>query len=187
MVHDLISNRRSVYAFSTRQIEPDKINALFEAAQLAPSSMNIQPWRFIYATQDNKEEFQLLFDCLAESNQRWVQNAFMLVLSVTEESYIYKNNNQINKYAWHDTGTAMGMLMVQAESLGLVTHPMGGFDHEKARKNLDLREPYVPAAMIAIGYPCNIEELPDDLKRRQLSARNRKPLAEVVFKGKFGL
>jgi nitroreductase len=187
MINDLISKRRSVFAFSTKPIEQEKINAIFEAAQLAPSSMNVQPWRYVYATQDNKEEFKVLFDCLAETNQRWAQNAYMLVLSVTELSYVHNNKEHVNKYAWHDVGAAMGMLMVQAASLGLVCHPMGGFDAEKARKDLKIQELFAPVAMIAIGYPGNIEELPEDLKIRQQTPRNRKPLSEVVFKGKFGL
>jgi nitroreductase len=185
MIIDLILNRRSTVAFSSKPIEQEKIKDLFEAARLAPSSSNIQPWRFIYATQDDKEQFQLLFDCLAPGNQRWVKNAYMLVLSVTEESYKYKDVYQSNKYAWHDVGTSMGMLMVEAVYQGLVTHAMGGFNHEQARLKLDIPELFSPVAMIAVGYPGTTDGLSEDLIQREKSERKRKSFDEVVFRGKF--
>jgi nitroreductase len=183
MILDPIKTRRSVLAFSTKPIEEGIVRTLFEAAQLAPSSNNNQPWRFIYATQDNPEEFKTLFDCLVEGNQRYVKNAYMLVLTVAEMISSYKNTP--NKYAWHDTGMASILFMIQAQSLGLHTHPMGGYDAGKATAVLHIPEPFQPVAMIAVGYPGQIQDLPEDLQKRQLSPRNRKPLQEVLFKGKF--
>jgi len=185
MIIDMILNRRSTVAFSSKPIEQEKITDLFEAARLAPSSSNIQPWRFIYATQEDKEQFQVLFDCLAPGNQRWAKNAYMLVLSVAEQSYEYKDVYQSNKYAFHDVGISMGMLMVEAAYLGLVTHPMGGYDPEKARKDLDIPEMFTPVAMIAVGYPGTTDDLPEDLIKREKSERKRKSLDEIVFRGKF--
>ncbi len=185
MIIDLILHRRSTVAFSTKPIEQEKITELFEAAQLSTSSSNLQPWRYIYATQDDQQQFQLLFECLVPGNQRWVKNAYMLVLSVAEESYKYEDAYRSNKYAWHDVGTSMGMLMVEAAFLGLVTHPMGGYDAEKARTNLDIPEMFAPVAMIAVGYPGTTDGLSDDLVKREKSERKRKPLDEMLFRGKF--
>lgn len=184
MILDPIITRRSAVAFSRRPVEKEKLTAIFEAAQLAPSSNNTQPWRFIYASQENPEEFKALFDCLMEGNQRWVKNASVLVLTIAETISSYKNLP--NKYAWHDTGMASVLLMVQAQALGLHSHPMGGFDAEKARIDLRIPEPYQPVAMIALGYPGSINDLPEDLQKREASPRNRKPSEEMVFRGKFG-
>jgi len=184
MILQSIIDRRSVMAFSNRPIEEEKITAIFQAAQLAPSSNNNQPWRFIYATQENPDEFKRLFDCLMEGNQRWVKNAGMLVLTIAETVSSYKNLP--NKYAWHDTGLATSLLMIQAQVLGLRSHPMGGFFPEKAKAGFAIPDPYEPVAMIALGYPGNVDELPDDLKSRETSPRNRKPLEAAVFRGKFG-
>lgn len=184
MILDAIKARRSVLAFSNRPVEEDKLRILFEAAHLAPSSSNNQPWRFIYATKENPEAYQLLFDCLMEGNQRWVKHAPVLILTVAETISSYKNTP--NKYAWHDTGMASMLLMLQAQVLGLNTHPMGGFYADKAKEYLQIPEPYEPVAMIALGYHGIIEELPDDLQKRENAARQRKPLDEIVFKGKFG-
>jgi nitroreductase len=185
MITDLILKRRATIAFSPKPIEEEKITALFKAAQMAPSSSNIQPWRFIYATQDDKEQFQSIFDCLYPGNQRWAKNAFMLILSVAEMSYRYEDKDLSNKYAWHDTGTSMGMLMIEAIHLGLVTHAMGGYDAEKAQQILNIPKPFSPVAMIAVGYPGTTDGLPEDLVKREKSERKRKPLNEIVLKGKF--
>lgn len=184
MILDSIKARRSSLAFSSRTVEEDKLQTLFEAALLAPSSSNNQPWRFVYATKDNPEEYSLLFDCLMEGNQRWVKHAPVLILTIAETISSYKNLP--NKYAWHDTGLASMLLMLQAQVLGLRTHPMGGFYPEKAIEYLNIPEPYQPVAMIALGYSGKIDDLPEDLKKRENAARHRKPLDEIVFKGNFG-
>jgi nitroreductase len=184
MLLNSIADRRSVLAFSNKPVEEEKLKTLFGAAQLAPSSSNNQPWRFIYATREKPEEFDRLFNCLMEGNQRWVTNASVLIVTVAETISSYKNLP--NKYAWHDTGMASVLLMVQAQALGLWSHPMGGFDPEKAKIDLGIPEPFEPVAMIALGYPGNADDLPDDLRKRQQSPRNRKPLDEVVFRGRFG-
>jgi len=185
MITDLIANRRSTVAFSNKPIEQEKILALFKSAILAPSSSNLQPWRFIYATQEDKEAFQRMFDCLTPGNQRWVKNSYMLVLSVTEEKYKVEDVIRSNKYAWHDVGISTGMLMVEASYLGLVTHPMGGFDAAKARQSLNIPEEFSPVAMIAVGYPGTTDGLSEDLVIREKSERRRKPLNENIFWGKF--
>jgi len=183
MIIEPIINRRSVVAFSSQPIENNILEEVFRAAMLAPSSNNTQPWRFIYATQENPEEFNLLFSCLAEGNQRWVKDAPVLILSVAETISSYKN--QPNRYAWHDIGLATAMLLTQAQAMGLNTHVMGGFDAAKAQKLLEIPEPYQPVAMIVLGYHGNPDDLPDDLKKRELSPRNRKSDQEVIFKSKF--
>jgi nitroreductase len=181
----LISERRSIVSFSEKLVEPDKITLLFEAARWAPSSSNIQPWRFIYATRDNAQDFEILFNCLAEGNQKWVKHVPLLVLSVAETISSYKNLH--NRFSLHDVGLATSMLMIQARALDLYTHPMGGFDAEKAKKNLDIPYPYEPVAMIAIGYKSEKKYLPEEIMKRDTQPRIRKPLSEIVFRGKFKL
>ena len=85
-----IMNRRSGYAFADKEIEPEKVEALFEAAHWAPSSRNIQPWRYIYALH-NDPEFQLLLNLLFEGNQRWAKNAGILILSLAQTEYRFQD------------------------------------------------------------------------------------------------
>lgn len=182
MVIEAMQTRKSVFAFSDKVIEDEKIKSLFEAAQLAASSMNVQPWRFIFAKHE-EPEFQLILNTLAEGNQKWAKNASLLVLSIAQVEYTFNNTVYKNSYAWHDTGMANAHLMLQATSIGIATHPMGGFDHKKASENFELPKEYQPVLVIAAGYKGDESILPKDLSKRQSAPRNRKPINEVVFKG----
>jgi nitroreductase len=184
MIIDAIHQRKSGFAFSSKSIEPEKVEAIFEAARLAPSSMNVQPWRFLYANHD-EPEFQLILDALFDGNKKWAKDAATLVLSIAQMEYTYNDKPTKNAYAWHDTGMANALLMVQAADLGIVSHPMGGFDHQKASQAFKLPKEYEPVAIIALGYNGDESKLPEDLLKRQNAKRSRKPLNEIVFKGKF--
>jgi len=184
MILEAIQKRKSEFAFSDKLIESEKIEALFEAAQLAASSMNIQPWRFIYAIK-NDPEFQLILSTLAEGNQKWAKDAPLLVLSIAQVEYTFNEKLFKNAYAWHDAGMANAHLMLQAVGLGLITHPMGGFDHKKISENFNLPKEYQPVAVIAVGYKGDESKLPEDSLKRQTAPRKRKALSEIVFKGKF--
>lgn len=184
MIIEAINKRKSWFAFSEKSIEPDKLDAIFEAARLAPSSMNIQPWRFVYANR-NEPKFQLILETLAEGNKRWAKDAAVLILSIAQAEYIHNEKLYKNAYAWHDTGMANILLMVQAAELGIESHPMGGFDHPKAAQNFNLPKEYEPVLIIALGYKGDDNVLPEDSLKRQNAPRKRKAIEEVVFKNKF--
>ncbi len=181
MIIDAIQKRKSNFTYSEKPVEQEVINELFEAATLAASSMNVQPWRFIYASK-NEPEFQLMLNALLEGNQQWAKDAAMLILSIAQTEYTYNDKVIHNAYAWHDTGMANAHLMLQAVNLGLVTHPMGGFDHQKIKDSFNLPKEYEPLLIMALGYKGDESELPEDLLKRQSSPRKRKPIEEVVFK-----
>lgn len=182
-LNEAIGGRRSPLAFSLKPIESNKIHLLFEAARWAPSSYNEQPWRFIFATREDSEAFQKLYDCLMPGNQSWVKNVPLLVLSVAKTNFSL--NDEPNFYAFHDLGLATQNLMLQAVHMGLVSHPMGGFNKSKARELFQIPDGYAPGAMIAIGYAGNPEDLAEDLFKRETAERVRKPQSEIVFSGKW--
>ncbi len=185
MIHKLIKDRRSPVLFSDRPVENEKLELLFEAARWAPSSHNQQPWRFILAKKENKVEFDRFFDCLSPGNKLWAINVQVLILSIAETVSSY--NKKMNKYAFHDVGLAVGNLLLQATSMGLYIHQMGGYDKEKARYNLKIPPDYDPVAMIAVGYIAETYEgFPEELVRRERSPRSRKSLNEFVFNNLWG-
>lgn len=179
-VNKLIQNRWSPRAFDSRPVEPEKLAALFEAARWAPSAMNEQPWRFMYATKDNPEAYEKLLSTLADANKVWAQHAPVLILSVAKVNY---SMGSPNAFAWHDTGMATAKLALQATELGLHLHIMGGYSADKAREVLGIPEGYEPVSMIALGYQGDADQLPEPLKARELAPRSRKPLQEIVFNG----
>src|SRR5665647_877823 len=147
MILSEIKDRRSGYSFSDRTIEPEKTEALFEAAHWAPSSRNLQPWRYIYALR-GEPGFDLLVNLLFEGNQRWAKNASVLILSLAQMRYAFHDQINENKHSWHDTGLANSLLIIQAVSMGLLTHPMGGFDVKRAKQDLNIPPDYEPVVMI---------------------------------------
>ena len=73
---DVIKRRWSPLAFSAEPIEPEKMEALFEAMRWTQSSRNEQPWRVIYATKENPEDFSKLSSLLSEGNE-YAKNAYL--------------------------------------------------------------------------------------------------------------
>jgi nitroreductase len=183
-IHELIAVRRSPRAFSGQPVEPEILQALFEAARWAPSSFNEQPWRFIYAAKDMPEEYSTLLDILSERNRQWAHSAPVLLLSIAKDTFT--RNEKPNRHAFHDVGLAMGNLTLQATASGLYVHQMAGFDREKARETLQIPEGYEAVAMAAIGYPAGDPgDLPEPLKSLENAPRTRKSLEEIVYAGKW--
>ncbi len=177
-VLEWIGKRRSGRAFAPKPVEIEKINALFEAARWAPSSMNEQPWAYIYATKAQADCWNSLFDALLPSNQVWVKDAPLLVLSLARKSF-YANGND-NAFALYDLGAANALLSIQSTSLGLNIHQMGGYDQLKARKNLNISDAFHLGVFMAIGYPGDSNNLSENLKARESAPRVRLLQSEFV-------
>ncbi|BAY50105.1 nitroreductase (plasmid) [Scytonema sp. HK-05] len=182
-VHDFIRSRWSPRAFSDRAVEPEKLLSLLEAARWAPSSYNHQPWSFIVATKDDATEYNRLLSTLVEFNQGWAKNAPVLILTVAK---IRTDDGKTNRHAFHDLGLALENLILQATSLDLFAHQIGGFNPETAREIYQIPEGYEPATVVTVGYPGDPQNLPDGLRDRELAPRTRKPLTEFVFTEKWG-
>ena len=183
-IHDLLRRRWSPRVFSQRPVEREKLLSLLEAARWAASSYNEQPWSFIVATKENPAEFERLLHCLVEFNQSWAKEAPVLMLSVTRLNF--SRNLKPNRHAYHDVGLAAAQLVIQAEALGLVGHQLAGFDVVKAREVFQIPEDHDPVAVIALGYIGDAAMLPDELRQRELAPRERKPITDFVFTGRWG-
>jgi len=183
-LHDLLKRRWSPRAFAERPVEPDKLHSLFEAARWAPSSNNEQPWRFLVGTSENKADWDRLFTCLVEGNQKWAHRAPVLMLSVAKLTF---DDGSANRHAIYDTGMAVENLVIQATALGLFVHQMAGFRVHQAREECKIPSGYEPMAMIAVGYPGDPGTLPDHLRERELKPRERNSISEFVFSGTWGI
>lgn len=183
-LHDLLKRRWSPRAFSEQPVGPDMLLTLLDAARWAPSSSNEQPWRFVVATKEEPADYDRLLACLLEGNRKWAYRAPVLILSVARMDF--EDDSRPNRHAFHDVGLATENLLLQVSALGLVAHPMAGFDIEKARADLRIPSGYEPVAMIAVGYPGELSVLPDYLQQRELKPRERNPLTEIAFSGQWG-
>ena len=180
----LLSERWSPYGFEDRPVPEADLRSLFEAARWAASSYNEQPWNYLVATREDAVEFERLLGCLVESNQVWAKTAPVLVLAVV--SLQFAKNKQDNRAAVHDLGLAAGNLLVEATARGLFVHQMIGILPDKAREVYQIPEHFEAWTALAIGYKADPATLPDTLRERDLTPRQRKPLGKFVFTGKWG-
>jgi nitroreductase len=153
---------------------------LFEAAHWAPSSGNSQPWRFVYA-RAGTPYFERLYNLLAEGNKPWCRKAGALVVVVSR--MILDNGRPARTHSF-DSGSAWMSLALQGHWMGLVTHGMAGFDYDRARTELGVPEDHAVEAMIAIGHPGKLEDLPEPFRAREVKSL-RRPVREVLFEGRF--
>jgi nitroreductase len=99
---------------------------------------------------------------------------------------IFGATGKPNRWTQHDTGAASVCMALQAVAIGLAVHQMGGFDAEKARAAFGIPAEYTPMAMIAIGYQAEPDVLDEETRKKELTPRARKPLAEKFFEGGWG-
>jgi nitroreductase len=170
--------RWSPRAFSHKPVAAVDLRKIFEAARWAASSYNEQPWRFLVGHRGDPT-YQKIFDSLVEFNQGWAKSAPVLILSAASKSFA--RNSAPNHFAIHDTGAATAYLVLQATTLGLHAHSMAGFDQEKARAAFGIPVSFHIGAVTALGHLGDVDSLPEGLLEQEISPRQRKSLAEIVF------
>jgi nitroreductase len=180
-IESIFLDRWSPRAFLPRPIEADKLDALFEAARWAPSSANIQPWRFIYAHAGTNAHDRMI-GVLNESNARWAKSAGVLAMAIARKD---RPDGRPNGHARYDLGQSVAFLVLQASALGLVTHQMGGFDPQLSQETFAIPPDHEPVTMIAIGYQADPSALPDALRERELMPRERQPIARFAFQDQW--
>ncbi len=183
-IHDLLRRRWSPRVFAPRPVERQKLRQLLEAARWAASSFNEQPWSFFVATIEEPTEHARLVDCLLPANQAWAKHAPVLMLTVAKLHF--DHNHKPNRVAVHDVGLAVANLVVQATALDLFVHQMGGVDLAKARLTFQVPEGYDPVTAIALGYAGDPNQLPAEQRGRENEPRERRPLDQFVFTGRWG-
>lgn len=173
---------------SPRSFNPDRplgrelVMSLLEAARWAPSSGNSQPWFYIVFDGTVPESLEKARESLDDGNRVWAGQAPVLLLAC---SRVTRKNGKPQRYGEHDLGLANENLLLQATSMGLHVHPMAGFDKKRAREEFSIPESYQPMVMIAVGYPGDLDDLPEDLREREVKPRERKPLDRIVSWGEW--
>ncbi len=168
-VADAIRERRSIRRFTSDEIPDATLSRLLEAACLAPSAGNRQPW-FFYVVK-NRGRRQDLAE--AAFGQKFLAEAPVVIVICAEpaRSAARYGERGSELYCLQDTAAAAQNLMLMAEGLGLATCWVGAFDEAAVRKVLDMPRGYRPVVMVPVGYS-NLAEAPQ--------APPRRPLAEVV-------
>jgi hypothetical protein len=108
------------------------------------------------------------------------------VLALGIVSLRFSKTNKDNKAAMHDLGLASASLVMEATSRELSVHQMIGILPDVARELYQIPAHFEAFTALAIGYPENSDTLPDGLRERDLSPRQRKPIGQFVFSGTWG-
>ncbi len=174
-------DRWSPRSFLPDPLSGEDVATLFEAARWSPSCFNDQPWLFLYArSEEQRKEFA---GALVEGNRGWAGVAPLLVFAFARKAFA--RNGKPNSWAEFDTGAAWMALCLQAHSMGLWCHGMGGFDAGKAHEITGVpQETYRAICGIAIGRKGDLSALPEELRERE-GPSERRALEEIAMEGRF--
>lgn len=180
-ISPLFVNRWSPRAMSGEEIGREELMRMFEAGRWAMSSMNNQPWRFLFALR-NTLHWEKFYGLLTQNNQTWCKNAAALIVVVSKKMFDF--NGKPARTHSYDAGAAWYSFALQGSMMGLVVHGMQGFDYDRAASELGVTDEYQVEAMAAVGRPGNREDLPPALQEREVPSQ-RKKVEEFAFEGGF--
>jgi len=176
-VHELIAKRWSARAFSNKAVSKEELFTLLEAASWASSSINEQPWSYLYSF-NGTDGFNTMWECLSQGNQPWVKNASVLLMCIAHKKF--HKNGEPNRHYMHDTGMANANLLTQATSMGIFCHLLGGYDRDKTDEIFSISQDDEVVCFIALGYLGDGGQLEEPYKTREVTPRSRKPLEQVA-------
>ena len=167
---ELIKLRQSVRKYTDQSGEREKITACLEAARLAPSANNSQPWKFIVV--DDPELKNRVAECTASLGMnKFTYQAPVIVVVVLEKENLFSSLGGKVKdkiFCHYDVGLAVGQFCLQAAELGLGTCIIGWFHEKKIRKLLNISKNRRIPLIISLGY-----------SEASVREKNRKPIDEI--------
>jgi nitroreductase len=146
---EVIQKRYSVRAYKATPVEKDKVQKVLEAARLAPTAANKQPFQvLVIGTKGHEAELKRIYD------RDWFVQAPLVICAcaVTSEAWTRRDGKN---YADVDTTIALDHLILAAADLGLGTCWIGAFDPAAAREVLRLPVGVEPLALTPLGYPAD--------------------------------
>ncbi|HOF88967.1 MAG TPA: nitroreductase family protein [Armatimonadota bacterium] len=161
---ELVTNRYSVRKYDCRPVPAEVLARILEAARLAPSACNTQPWRFFVVT--NAAARAALFP---HERQAWISAAPVVLVACSYPAHAWKRAYDGKNHADVDLAIAMEHLVLAATEAGLGTCWICAFDPAVFRQVLTLPPDMEPVAATPLGYSLDTPR-----------PKHRKPLAEIV-------
>jgi len=159
---ECIYRRRSVRKYAEGKVKDEDLKKILEAAIMAPSAGNLQPWKFYIVRNINvKRELTR-----AAYNQEFIYQAdvCIVVVAIPEISAKVYGERGEKLYCIQDTAAAVQNILLASKALGYGTCWVGAFNESMAREILHLPPNERPVAMIPIGIPA---EDPPPRKRKR--------------------
>ena len=182
---EALAGRRARRAFDPRAVPAETQELLWRAVSVAPSHGNVQSARLLVA--ESEAVRASLLAALSEGNRNWAPAAPLLVAlgSMPDHEHADSYGEERALWSFH-AGIAAGNLMTQATALGLIAHPMAGFDEAGIRKAFGAPGELRILVVLAIGFPGLVESLPEDLQKREQREQRRQPLDRLVATDRWG-
>jgi nitroreductase len=159
----LAEARRSVRAYLDKPVEEEKLTQVLEAALLAPTASNLQPFRLIVVhTRGKQADLRRLYD------REWFVQAPLVICAcgVPAEAWVRSDGTRLHHV---DVAIVMDHLILAATSLGLGTCWVAAFDVAAAREVFGIPAVVEPLVMTPLGYPAD-----------EPSPKTRRPMADLV-------
>jgi nitroreductase len=184
-IDPLIAKRWSPRSFTLeKKVSRDQVIAMCEAGRWAPSCFGDAPWRIlVFDREHDKQAYDKAFDLLVEWNQGWAKNCQVLFIVTAYQKFL--KNGDSNRYNQYDTGSCCENILLQASSIGLQAHSMGGFDEVKAKDVFGIPEDYDVLSMIAAGHQDIAKNVGKDYYDSEIEARERRPIGTTFFDGEW--
>ena len=152
----ILGGRRSIRRYLETPVEPEKLRACLEAARVAPSAHNVQPWRFIVVDEPGLKDrlAAAAFSGIYAGSKFAARAPVLLVLLAKPGGAAVRAGSKLLGIPFHflDMGIAGEHVVLQAEELGLATCWMGWFDHRRVRKALAIPRGFKIVALMPLGY-----------------------------------
>jgi len=162
--YEAVRLRRSIRKYKPDPVEQEKLGRVLEAARLAPSAANRQPWQFIVITDAKRREAMK-----AAYDREWFWKAPVIIAACLDTAACWKRQGDGKSYGDVDVAIAFDHLTLAAAELGLGTCWIGAFNPVEARRLLELPAGVEPIALTPLGYPAG-----------EAKPRSRKGLNEIV-------
>ncbi len=149
-VKQAIEKRRSVRSFIDKEINPDYIMEMIDAARQAPSSGNLQSWKFILVkNQHSKNEIS---DACFQQN--WIASAptIIVVIALVDEVKRHYGVRGEMLYSIQNCALAIQNMMLRATELGISGTIVSAFEEGMIKRTLSLPDHVRPQAIIPVGY-----------------------------------
>jgi len=160
---EIIEKRESVRSYEDRPVPKEKLERVLEAARLAPSASNRQPWKFIVVREEKRR--QELAE--AANGQAFVGQAAVIIIAVaTRPEHVMSCGVPSHPV---DLAIALDHMTLAAVDEGLGTCWIGAFSQDKVKELLDIPEKYRVVALLPLGFP-----------RQERKMKTRKSLEEIV-------
>ena len=160
-VLDVIRARRSIRAYKSEPIPEEVLERVMEAARLAPSGKNLQPWKFILV-RDRDKKMQL---AEASRKQYFMAEAPLIIVACGYPDRSYQRQGNYMASWPIDVSIAVDHLMLQAQEEGLGTCWIGAFEETAVKTLLGIPDDVKVLALTPLGYG---DEAPPDRGRRDL-------------------